>query len=98
MSKLGVEEVEHIAHLARLGLSEAEKETFREQLSSILDYAQLLNQLDTRDVAPTTSALPLSNVMRADSAVVGLSTDEALANAPDADTDQFRVRAILESP
>jgi aspartyl-tRNA(Asn)/glutamyl-tRNA(Gln) amidotransferase subunit C len=96
MSKLGLQEVEHIAQLARLGLSDAEKEIFREQLSSILDYAQMLNQLDTTDIEPTTSALPLDNVMRADAALGGLPTDAALANAPDADTDQFRVRAILE--
>jgi aspartyl-tRNA(Asn)/glutamyl-tRNA(Gln) amidotransferase subunit C len=96
MSKLGLQEVEHIAQLARLGLSDAEKEIFREQLSSILDYAQMLNQLDTTDIEPTTSALPLGNVMRADEALAGLPTDAALANAPDADTGQFRVRAILE--
>jgi aspartyl-tRNA(Asn)/glutamyl-tRNA(Gln) amidotransferase subunit C len=96
MPKLSLQEVEHIAQLARLGLSDAEKEIFREQLSSILDYAQMLNQLDTTDIEPTTSALPLDNVMRADAVTPGLVTTDALVNAPDADADQFRVRAILE--
>jgi len=96
MPRLSLQEVEHIAHLARLGLIDAEKETFCEQLSTILDYAQMLNRLDTTDVEPTTSALPLSNIMRADSVVPGLPGPEAMANAPDADGGQFRVRAILE--
>ena len=96
MPKLSLSEVEHIAQLARLGLSEEEKEMFRHQLSAILEYAELLNRLDTRGVAPTTSALPLSNVMRPDETVTGLPTEEALANAPDAEADQFKVRPILE--
>jgi aspartyl-tRNA(Asn)/glutamyl-tRNA(Gln) amidotransferase subunit C len=94
MPKLSLEEVEHIAELARLGLSRVEKEMFRDQLSAILDYAEMLNRLDTRGVPPTTSALPLSNVMRPD--VVTPTTGDTLANAPDADASQFRVQAILE--
>lgn len=97
MTKLSLEEVEHIAHLARLGLTPAEKEMFREQLSSILEYARRLQQLDTSDVPPTTSALPLSNVMRPDVVGPSLPQAEALANAPDVEADQFRVRAILPS-
>lgn len=96
MPRMSVNEVEHIAHLARLGLSEAEKETFRDQLSAILEYAARLNELDTRDVEPTTSALPLDNVMRSDDVTDGLDTADVLSNAPDAEGDQFRVRAILE--
>ncbi len=96
MPKLTLEEVEHIATLARLGLSGDEKETFREQLSAILDYAEVLNRLDTTGVPPTTSALPLNNVMRPDQVTPSLPTEDALANAPDTDADQFRVRAILE--
>jgi aspartyl-tRNA(Asn)/glutamyl-tRNA(Gln) amidotransferase subunit C len=94
--KLSLEEVEHIGELARLGLSTVEKEMFRDQLSAILDYADMLNRLDTTGVPPTASALPLSNVMRRDEVRPCLPTDDALANAPDADGDQFRVRAILE--
>jgi aspartyl-tRNA(Asn)/glutamyl-tRNA(Gln) amidotransferase subunit C len=103
MPKLSLEEVEHIAVLARLGLSAAEKEMFRDQLSEILDYAEMLNRLDTAGVPPTTSALPLSNVMRLDEVTPSLSTDDALANAPDAEraaspggANQFRVQAILD--
>jgi aspartyl-tRNA(Asn)/glutamyl-tRNA(Gln) amidotransferase subunit C len=96
MSKLSLKEVEHIADLARLGLSNAEKETFRDQLSSILEYAERLNHLDTSDVPPTTSAIPLNNVMRPDEVTPSLPTDETLANAPDSEAGQFRVRAILE--
>ena len=96
MPVLSYHEVEHIAQLARLGLTDAEKETFRAQLSTILDYAARLNELDTRGVEPTTSALPLENVTRTDRVTPGLPTREALANAPDVEADQFRVRAILE--
>ncbi len=96
MPKLSLEEVEHIAVLARLGLSPAENEMFRDQLSEILDYVEKLNRLDTAGVPPTTSALPLSNVMRSDEVTSSLSTDDALANAPDASANQFRVQAILD--
>ena len=94
--KLSLEEVEHIGELARLGLSDAEKEMFRDQLSAILDYADMLSRLDTTGVPPTASALPLSNVMRQDEVTPSLPIGEGLANAPDADADQFRVRAVLE--
>jgi aspartyl-tRNA(Asn)/glutamyl-tRNA(Gln) amidotransferase subunit C len=94
--KLSLEEVEHIAELARLSLSSAEKEMFRDQLSAILDYADMLNRLDTSGVSPASSALWLSSGMRPDEVTPSLSADEALANAPDADANQFRVQAILE--
>jgi aspartyl-tRNA(Asn)/glutamyl-tRNA(Gln) amidotransferase subunit C len=61
-----------------------------------LDYADMLSQLDTAGVPPTASALPLSNVMRPDEVTPSLPTGEGLANAPDADAGQFRVRAVLE--
>ncbi len=96
MPKLSLEEVEHIGELARLGLSDVEKEMFRDQLSAILDYAGMLDRLDTTGVPPTASALPLNNVMRRDEVRSSLSNEEAMANAPDAETNQFRVRAVLE--
>ena len=96
MPKLSLEEVEHIAELARLNLSSDEKEMFREQLSAVLEYADALNRLDTSGVPPTASALPLSNVMRPDEVRPSLPTEDALANAPDTDESQFRVRAVLE--
>jgi aspartyl-tRNA(Asn)/glutamyl-tRNA(Gln) amidotransferase subunit C len=105
MPKLSLEEVEHIAELARLSLSSAEKEMFCDQLSAILDYADMLNRLDTTGVSPTASALPLpahlaqaqvSNVLRRDEVRPSIPTQDALSNAPDAEASQFRVRAILE--
>ncbi|MGQ9501313.1 MAG: Asp-tRNA(Asn)/Glu-tRNA(Gln) amidotransferase subunit GatC [Anaerolineae bacterium] len=96
MPKLSLQEVEYIAQLARLGLSNEEKELLREQLSAILEYAAIINQLDTHNVEPMTSVLPLRNVMRPDVAAPGLMLDEALYNAPAVQDDQFRVQAILE--
>ena len=90
------EQVEHIADLAKLGLTQEEIERFRQQLSAILDYASMLDCLDTTAVPPTTSVLPLCNVMRTDEARPALSQAEALANAPSAEGGYFRVKAILE--
>ncbi len=95
MSKLTRAEVEHIARLARLALTEAEIAQFQEQLSAILEYAETLQQLDTEGVPPTTSALPLHTVMRPDEPRPGLSTEDALANAPDVAGDSFRVQPVF---
>jgi aspartyl-tRNA(Asn)/glutamyl-tRNA(Gln) amidotransferase subunit C len=95
MPALSLSEVEHIAALARLGLTQEEKKLFCDQLSTILDYAQLINELDTSSVPPMTSALPLSNVMRPDVPGRSLDRHHALANAPDAEASQFGVQAIL---
>ncbi len=90
------EEVEHIAELARLELTEEEKERYREQLSDILDYAARLQALDTSHIPPTSTVLAKRAVLRPDVAVEGLSTDEALSNAPRAEQKQFRVPPVLE--
>jgi len=95
MPQLSLADVENIAQLARLTLTDDEKSLFQEQLSAILGYVEKLNTLDTRDVPPTTSALPLDNVMRPDEARPGLPTEDALQNAPDAAEDSFRVKPIL---
>jgi aspartyl-tRNA(Asn)/glutamyl-tRNA(Gln) amidotransferase subunit C len=94
--KLSRAEVEHIAELAKLGLTEEEKEQFREQLSAILEYAEMLQKLDTEAIPPTATVLPLQNVMRPDEAAPSFSQEDILANAPDAAEGCFRVRAILE--
>jgi aspartyl-tRNA(Asn)/glutamyl-tRNA(Gln) amidotransferase subunit C len=94
--RLTLAEVEHVANLARLGLSAEEKELYREQLSAILDYAEVLNMLDTSAIPPTASVLPLRNVMRPDVAEPSLPQEDVLANAPRQEAGQFRVRAILE--
>jgi len=90
------EDVEHVARLARLALSEAESERMREQLSGILAYIDTLRALDTAGVEPTSHAVPLVNVMRDDATRPCLSQDAALANAPDRSDDFFRVPRIIE--
>ncbi len=94
---LSAEDVRAIADLARLELSDDDVALYQRQLSAILDYFQKLEELDTAQIDPTSSVLPLTNVMRADAAGEALAVDEAIANAPDSDGEQFRVRAVLDS-
>ena len=96
MAKLSLAEVETIAELAKLTLDDDEKRMFQEQLSAILEYAEMLQQVDTGDVPPMASAIPLKNVMRADEVSLSLPTEEALYNAPAADQDSFKVKAVLD--
>ncbi|MGC8826402.1 MAG: Asp-tRNA(Asn)/Glu-tRNA(Gln) amidotransferase subunit GatC [Anaerolineae bacterium] len=93
--KLTLEQVEHIAELAKLGLTDEEKEGYRAQLSAILEYADMIQQLDTEAIPPTATVLPLRNVMREDEVTPSLSVEEVLANAPDVEDNCFRVKAIL---
>jgi aspartyl-tRNA(Asn)/glutamyl-tRNA(Gln) amidotransferase subunit C len=94
--KLTLAEVEHIAELARLLLSEEEKARYQEQLSAILDYAERLQTLDTSAIPPTATVLPLRNVMRADEPRDSMSREDVLANAPQVEADSFRVRAVMD--
>ncbi len=96
--KLTLAEVEHIAQLARLELTEAEKQRFREQLSDILDYAARLQQLDTSGIPPTSSVLPARSVLRADQAAPFRHIPELLANAPSQEDHQYRVPPVIEEP
>ena len=89
-------DVEHVAKLARLDLSDNEKEQFTEQLNAILKYAEQLNELDTEGVAPTSHAMPLVNVMREDVTQPSLPIEKVLLNAPDEEDGQFKVPAVLE--
>jgi aspartyl-tRNA(Asn)/glutamyl-tRNA(Gln) amidotransferase subunit C len=93
---LTVEEVEKIAHLARLALTEAEKARYQAQMSAVLDYAARLNELDLSDVPPTSSAVALVNRLRDDVAEPCLPVDEALFNAPQTAQSQFAIQAILD--
>ena len=95
--RLSVAEVEHVAQLAQLALSDQEKELFREQLSSILEHAARLQELDTAQIPPTATVLPLENVMREDQVEPSLSQEDALANAPAVADECFRVPVVLES-
>jgi aspartyl-tRNA(Asn)/glutamyl-tRNA(Gln) amidotransferase subunit C len=94
--RLSLAQVEHVAQLAQLTLSDQEKELFCEQLSSILEYAQRLQELDTSVIPPTATVLPLENVMRDDQIRPSLPLEDALANAPDTENNYFRVPVILE--
>ncbi|HEX9030081.1 MAG TPA: Asp-tRNA(Asn)/Glu-tRNA(Gln) amidotransferase subunit GatC [Anaerolineales bacterium] len=93
---LTLEEVEHIAGLARLKLTDEEKARYREQLSAILDYAARLQSLDTGGIPPTSSVLPARTVLRADEPLPCLSREELLSNAPETTDNQFRVPPVLE--
>lgn len=94
--KLSLEQVEHIAELARLALSNEEKARYQEQLSAILDYFERLQQLDTEAIPPTASVLALSSVMRADEVRPPFPREDLLANAPAAEKGCFQVPAVLE--
>ncbi len=94
--KLSLAEVEHVADLARLALTAAEKDRFREQLSSILAYAERLQEPDTTGIPPTAAVLPVSNVLRDDEVAPSLPIEDVLANAPATEDRFFRVPVVLE--
>jgi aspartyl-tRNA(Asn)/glutamyl-tRNA(Gln) amidotransferase subunit C len=96
MTKLSLEEVEHIAELAKLALTDEEKTLYREQLSAILDYAARLQQIPTDDIPPTATVLPLDTVLRDDVSRPSTPTGEILANAPEQEAEMFRVRVVIE--
>ncbi len=87
-----------MARLARLALSEDEIELFREQLGRILEHARRVTSLETEGVPPTSHAISVSNVFRADEAGPGLGQREALHNAPEPENGHFRVPRITEGP
>ena len=89
-------DVEHIAHLARLELTAVEKEMYREQLTAVLDYAALLNELDLDGIPPTTHAIPQHNILREDIAEPSLPTEDTLYNAPQQQGNQFLIQSVLE--
>ena len=93
---ISLADVETIAELAKLTLSDEEKTMLQTQLSNILEYATMLQQVDTSGVPASASPLPLNNVMRADIVGLSLPNEAALYNAPDAADGQFRVRAVLD--
>ncbi len=94
---LTINEVTHIADLARLSLTENELALYREQLSAILDYASRLQQVDTQDVPVTSSVIPFQSVLREDVVVPGLEVDAALKNASSTENSQFKVPPVLDS-
>ncbi|MFN2272007.1 MAG: Asp-tRNA(Asn)/Glu-tRNA(Gln) amidotransferase subunit GatC [Anaerolineae bacterium] len=94
--KLSLEQVEHIAQLARLTLSDEEKALYQGQLSAILEYFEKLEGLDTEAISPTATVLPLRSVMREDEPKPSSPREDILANAPAAEDGCFEVPAVLD--
>jgi len=90
------EQIQHIANLARLELTEEELARYREQLSSILDHFEQLQSLDTENVPPTASIAVDQVSLRTDEPRPGLNLDELLQNAPESEQHQFRVPPVFE--
>jgi aspartyl-tRNA(Asn)/glutamyl-tRNA(Gln) amidotransferase subunit C len=94
-------DVEHVARLARLALTEEEKERYTAQLGQILGYVEKLSELNTKDIAPTSHVLPLANVWREDkvepsTALTLGAPEDILANAPEREGSLFKVKKIIE--
>lgn len=94
--RLSREQVEHVALLARLELSEEEKERYTHELNQILEHFEALQKLDTDNVPPTSHAIPMTNVLREDAVRPSLPREEVLQNAPDAAEGCFRVPRVVE--
>lgn len=89
-------DVEHVARLARLSLSDEEIDLFTDQLGDILDHAARVSELATGDVPPTAHPIPLENVLRPDEVRPGVERDEVLEQAPSAEDHRFRVPRIMD--
>ena len=93
---LTIEEVQHIARLARLELTTQQQDLYREQLSTILDYIARLRELDTTDVPPTSAGGLSQMPLRADTSRPSLTTARLLENAPETEDDQFKIPPVFE--
>jgi aspartyl-tRNA(Asn)/glutamyl-tRNA(Gln) amidotransferase subunit C len=93
---LTIDEVRHVARLAQLRLSDAELEAMRQELSRILDYVDMLQEVDVTDVPPTAQVTDVVNVVRPDEVRPSLPVEEALAAAPQREGDFFKVKPIFE--
>mgnify|MGYP001416840052 CR=1 FL=1 len=93
---LGPEEVQEIAQLYRLGITQEEIELFRGQLANILESFQVLEGVDTKDISPTEHSGDLNSVMREDITSPPLESTDVLSNAPLQENDFFKVKAVLE--
>ena len=90
------QQIEHIASLARIGLTDEEIELFRQQLSHILEQFEILDELDTAGIQPTGHAVDLHGVLRDDEAQDSLTSEDTLRNAPRREGNFIRVKAVLE--
>jgi len=95
MAAISRDEVAHLARLSRLAVTEEELQTFAGQLDVILQAVARVREVAAEDIPPTSHSVPLTNVLRDDVVVPGLSPDEALSGAPDAEEQRFRVPRIL---
>jgi len=95
---MGIErdEVAKVARLSRIAMTDAELDTFSDQLSRILDYFDKLSELDTAGVEPLSHALPVANVFRDDTPGESLPMDDALSNAPERTAAAFKVPRVLD--
>jgi len=89
-------DIEHVARLARLALTEEEKHLFTGQMGAILAYVETLNELCTDGISPTSHAVPMENSFRPDSLAPSIGLDKALVNAPDHNDSYFRVPPVIE--
>ncbi len=89
-------DVQHVARLARLALTEEEQERFRRQLGLILEHAENVREVAAVDVPPTSHPIPRSNVLRPDDPAPSLSHEEAMASAPEEESDRFKVPRVVE--
>ena len=89
-------DINHVAHLARIELSDEEKRTLAAQLAGVLRYVEKLNEVDVTGVEPTAHAIPLTNVLRKDEVRASIERDRILANAPETARDLFIVPKIVE--
>jgi len=96
MPDVSREVVEHVAMLARLAVTEAEKDRLQKELGRILEHADRLQAIDVEGVEGTSHVIPMTNVFREDEVGESLDPEEVVANAPDAADDFFRVPRIVE--
>jgi aspartyl-tRNA(Asn)/glutamyl-tRNA(Gln) amidotransferase subunit C len=90
------EEIQHLADLAKIEITDTEADKYRDELGDIIDYAEKLDELDLEDVPATTHSIEIDAPLRDDNSEHRLSQDQALQNAPDSEDGQFRVPNVVE--
>jgi aspartyl-tRNA(Asn)/glutamyl-tRNA(Gln) amidotransferase subunit C len=96
MSRISEDQVRHVAHLARLEITDEEAVRMQKELDKMISFAEQLNELNTENIEPTSHVLDIKNVFREDIAKKGLPQEEVLKNAPDHQDGQIKVPSILE--
>ena len=89
-----IKDVEHVAKLARLELTQDEKELFTHQLGDVLNHVEMMNEVDTKGVEPMYHPIDFSNVLREDEIIYENTQEELMQNAPDIEGDFFKVPKI----